>query len=88
MKAKDPRSRALSVSMKDRAAILPIGTSKQQVFWYPGDGGFTTSKYYMDALPDWVVQFNARKLPERYAAKTWTLLLPAQFLPRARQRTG
>jgi len=31
---KDPKSRALSVSSKDRAAILPIGKSKQQVYWY------------------------------------------------------
>ena len=81
MRAKDPRSRALSVSMKDRAAILPIGTSKQQVFWYPGDGDFTTSKYYMDSLPAWVVQFNARRLPEKYAGKTWAPLLPASAYP-------
>lgn len=81
MRAKDPRSRALSVSMKDRAAILPIGTSKQQVFWYPGDGDFTTSKYYMDSLPTWVVQFNAKRLPEKYAGKVWAPLLPASAYP-------
>ena len=81
MKAKDPRSRALSVSMKDRGAILPIGSSKQQVFWYPGDGEFTTSRYYMNSLPDWVVRFNARRLPERYAGKSWTTLLPASSYP-------
>ncbi len=81
MRAKDPRSRALSVSMKDRGAILPLGTSKQHVYWYPGDGGFTTSKYYMDSLPDWVEQFNARRLPERYAGKAWTPLLPANAYP-------
>lgn len=81
MRAKDPRSRALSVSMKDRAAILPIGTSKEQVFWYPGDGDFTTSKYYRDTLPSWVVQFNARHLPEKYAGKAWAPLLPASAYP-------
>src|SRR6267378_6960652 len=32
--AQDPRTRVLSVSRKDRAAILPIGRSKQPVFWY------------------------------------------------------
>jgi len=77
MRAKDSRSRALSVSMKDRAAILPLGSAKQQVFWYPGDGDFTTSKYYMDSLPEWVVKFNARHLPEMYAGKSWTPVLPA-----------
>ncbi|HYN83435.1 MAG TPA: alkaline phosphatase family protein [Gemmatimonadaceae bacterium] len=81
MRAKDPRSRALSVSMKDRGAILPLGTAKQHVYWYPGDGDFTTSKYYMDSLPDWVEQFNARRLPQRYAGKAWTPLLPANAYP-------
>ncbi|MEO8193722.1 MAG: alkaline phosphatase family protein [Gemmatimonadales bacterium] len=77
MHAADARARALSVSMKDRGAILPIGRSKQQVYWYPGDGEFTTSKYYADTLPAWVVKFNARRLAESYAGKAWTPLLPA-----------
>ena len=73
---KDPKSRALSVSSKDRAAILPIGKSKQQVYWYAPDGEFTTSKYYADSLPEWVVKFDARRIPDSYAGKSWTLLLP------------
>jgi predicted AlkP superfamily pyrophosphatase or phosphodiesterase len=74
--SKDPKSHALSVSSKDRAAILPVGRSKQQVYWYAPDGEFTTSKYYADSLPDWVKKFNARKIPARYAGKSWTPLLP------------
>jgi predicted AlkP superfamily pyrophosphatase or phosphodiesterase len=76
MKAADSKSRALSVSAKDRGAILPIGKSKQQVYWYPGDGDFTTSQYYAKELPEWVNKFNARMLPQKYAGKTWTPLLP------------
>ena len=80
LKTKDRKSRALSVSMKDRGAILPIGTAKEQVFWYPGDGAFTTSSYYMDALPEWVTRFNMRQLPQSYAGKTWTLLrAPSEY---------
>jgi predicted AlkP superfamily pyrophosphatase or phosphodiesterase len=74
--AASPRSRALSVSAKDRGAILPIGKSKQQVYWYPGDGDFTTSRYYTDSLPEWVQKFNNRLLPQSYAGKQWTPLLP------------
>src|SRR5688500_8343443 len=33
MKAKNPATRALSVSRKDRGAILPIGKSKSDVYW-------------------------------------------------------
>lgn len=77
----DPRSRALSVSRKDRAAILPIGKSKSMVFWYEPNGQFTTSTYYADALPDWVVKFNDEKIPQTYAGKKWDLLLPASEYP-------
>ncbi len=74
--AKDPRTRVLSVSRKDRAAILPIGRSKQPVFWYASNGKFTTSTYYTATLPDWVKAFNARQLPARSAGQGWQLLLP------------
>jgi predicted AlkP superfamily pyrophosphatase or phosphodiesterase len=73
---KDSRSRALSVSSKDRAAILPVGKSKQQVYWYPGDGEMTTSLYYRDTLPSWVVKFNSLRIPAKATGKAWTLLLP------------
>src|SRR5438876_898944 len=75
LKASDPTARALSVSRKDRGAILPIGQSKQQVFWFQS-GLFTTSRYYADTLPSWVQGFNARHLPFKAANTTWTLLLP------------
>lgn len=76
MRQKDWRSRALSVSRKDRGAILPIGRAKQQVFWYPYDR-FATSTYYADTLPNWVQRFNARRVPQSYAGRRWELLLPA-----------
>jgi arylsulfatase A-like enzyme len=75
LKAADPTARALSVSRKDRGAILPIGQSKEQVYWYQS-GLFTTSRYYADSLPAWVQAFNARRLPFQAANTTWTLLLP------------
>ena len=74
--AKDFRTRVLSVSRKDRAAILPIGKSKQAVFWYAPNGNFTTSTYYASKLPEWVRAFNARKIPASYAGRAWRLLLP------------
>src|SRR5712671_2413365 len=79
--AKDPRTRVLSVSRKDRAAILPIGRSKQPVFWYAPNGNFTTSTYYGSALPDWVNAFNARKLPASFAGRAWQLSLPENAYP-------
>src|SRR5213596_1737726 len=75
LKAVDPATRVLSVSKKDRGAILPVGRAKEQVFWFQS-GLFTTSRYYADTLPSWVQAFNARRLPFKAASTTWTLLLP------------
>jgi predicted AlkP superfamily pyrophosphatase or phosphodiesterase len=71
--AKDKRARALSVSLKDRGAILTIGRSKQDVYWYSNNGSFTTSNYYRDTLPTWVTEFNARRIPQSYAGAAWSL---------------
>jgi predicted AlkP superfamily pyrophosphatase or phosphodiesterase len=77
LRYKDPATRALSVSRKDRGAILPMGRARQQVFWYGSNGTFTTSTYYADTLPSWVQAFNARRLPQQWAGKSWDLLLDA-----------
>src|SRR5213080_4748811 len=75
LKAAEPSARALSVSRKDRGAILPVGRAKESVYWYQS-GVFTTSRYYADSLPTWVQAFNARRVPFRAAGLTWDLLLP------------
>jgi len=74
--AANPKTRALSVSYKDRGAILPIGRSKQEVYWW-GGRAYTTSTWYRDTLPSWVKAFNARHIPSDSAGKVWDLLLPA-----------
>ncbi len=81
LRSSDPRSRALSVSTKDRAAILPVGRSRSDVYWYSLDGRFTTSTYYRDTLPPWVAAWNDRHLPQSYAGREWTLLLPESAYP-------
>jgi len=79
MRFENPASRALSVSRKDRGAILPLGRAKQSVYWYaPSNGTFTTSRYYADTLPSWVQTFNDRRIPQSYAGKEWDTLLPAE----------
>src|SRR3989442_487144 len=80
LQAAEPKARALSVSRKDRGAILPIGRARQQVYWYQS-GFFTTSRYYADSLPLWVREFNGRRIPFRAAASGWTRLLPERAYP-------
>jgi len=75
MRAKDRRTRFLSVSRKDRAAILPIGRSKGDVYWYASNGTFTQSAWYGTELPKWVRAFNDKQHPLEYAGWSWTPLL-------------
>ena len=75
MLARDPRSRVLSVSRKDRGAILSVGRAIGPVFWY-ADGGFTTSHYYADTLPSWVTDFNSQHGADALAGTSWTLMRP------------
>ncbi|MGH7665664.1 MAG: alkaline phosphatase family protein [Gemmatimonadaceae bacterium] len=81
MRTADQDSRALSVSRKDRGAILPLGRAHQPVFWWAPEGIFTSSTFYGDTLPDWVGRFNARRTPQRMAGAAWTLLLDAGEYP-------
>lgn len=76
MRAADRGTRFLSVSRKDRGAILPIGRSRGDVYWYSATGIFTTSQYYATSLPRWVRDFNAQQKPMKYAGWEWTPLLP------------
>src|SRR5438067_12366696 len=80
LKAAEPAARALSVSGKDRGAILPIGRAKEQGYWDVG-GVFTTRRYYADPLPLWVRAFNGERVPFRAAGTQWTLLLPERDYP-------
>ncbi len=74
--ARDSGAKVLSVSRKDRGAILPIGRARGDIYWFAG-GMFTTSRYYADTLPAWVRDFDRRIPYDRLAGSAWTLLLPA-----------
>jgi hypothetical protein len=72
----DSGARVLSVSRKDRAAILTVGRGRGDIYWFAG-GLFTTSRYYADSLPAWVRTFNEEHGVQRLAGTTWDLLRPA-----------
>lgn len=73
------RSKVIGISLKDRGAILPAGHMSNGSYWYHGgSGNFITSTYYMDILPQWVNNFNARKLPEQYLSGQWETLYPIE----------
>jgi hypothetical protein len=82
LRASDSASRVLAVSRKDRGAILPVGRSRGEVYWFD-HGIFTTSRWYRteDTLPGWVRKFNATDPVRTLAGSTWSLLLPDSAYP-------
>jgi predicted AlkP superfamily pyrophosphatase or phosphodiesterase len=81
LRVKDWHSRALSVSRKDRAAILPLGRAHQLAVFWARTGNFITSEYYADTLPTWLHDFNAKRLAFSYFGQQWTPLLPDSAYP-------
>ncbi|BDD09344.1 alkaline phosphatase family protein [Fulvitalea axinellae] len=80
------RSKVVSVSVKDRSAILGGGHNPDGAYWYDGkSGNFVTSTYYGQELPAWVNEFNGRKLPKMYAKKEWKPILPMSAYNESRQ---
>lgn len=73
------KSKVVGVALKDRGGILPAGHSANAAYWYdPNSGDWITSTYYMTALPNWVNDFNKRKLVDQYYAKGWSTLYPLE----------
>jgi predicted AlkP superfamily pyrophosphatase or phosphodiesterase len=73
LRSTDSASRVLSISRKDRGAILTVGRTKGEVYWYVS-GRFTTSTYYRDALPVWIDELNATLRPADWRGREWNLL--------------
>ena len=80
LRRRDPATRALSVSRKDRGAILPIGRGRADVYWYVA-GRFTTSTWYRSTLPRWLEDWNARRGAAKLAGHAWTLSRPESAYP-------
>jgi len=72
--ARDSTTRVLSVAMKNRSAILPVGRSRQEVYWWSNRGFFTASRYYRDSLPDWLERWNGQAPLAAALGRTWELL--------------
>ena len=57
----DFQSKVISVSYKDRAAILPGGRSANGAYWLDTKNGqFITSTWYMAELPQWAKEYNVQ----------------------------
>ena len=71
-----PLSKVITVSGKDRGAILPAGKTGTAYMYMSSTGQFASSTYYMPEHPAWVHAFNARRPADRYFKQEWKALLP------------
>jgi predicted AlkP superfamily pyrophosphatase or phosphodiesterase len=71
------RNKVIGIALKDRSSILPVGHSANGAYWYDEKtGDWITSSYYMNDLPKWVKDLNAKKLVDNYYAQNWNTLYP------------
>ncbi len=69
------QSKVISVSNKDRSAILMGGKLADAAYWMI-DSLFVSSTYYMADLPAWVKKFNASGKVTAYFGKLWERARP------------
>ena len=71
------KSKVFGVSMEGVNAVLSSGHTANAAYWYSSESGnWITSSYYRDSLPDWVKEFNNKKIPDIYLNREWSTLLP------------
>lgn len=79
------KSKTVSISLKDRSAILMAGRRCDQVIWLEDKRiEWTTSTFYASKLADWVVKMNLEKIPHRQFGAVWNASLPAAAYERSR----
>ncbi len=73
------KGKTISISLKDRAAVLSGGFNANGAYWFRGQGQgyWITSSFYMDKLPKWVMDFNNSKILDNYMGQ-WSSLLPLE----------
>lgn len=81
LRSRDPGSKVIGISGKDRGAILPAGHKGTAYMFMSETGRFASTSYYMPAHPDWVESFNASGAAEAFFGKAWAPALPGYDCP-------
>ncbi|MCB0479654.1 MAG: alkaline phosphatase family protein, partial [Crocinitomicaceae bacterium] len=79
------KGKSVSVSFKNRGAILPAGKTSDGVFWFDyTNGNFITSSHYAEKLPEWAEKFNKQKIVDAYVDSTWRTYYPIDTYKKGR----
>jgi hypothetical protein len=75
-------AKVISLSIKDRSAILSVGSAADLVLWYDAKlGGFTSSPVWGPALPAWLVSYRTQH-PISDLLVPWTAERPDAYRAR------
>ena len=69
----NPESKVVGISLKDRGAILSAGHSADAAYWMDKNGEWITSSFYMDKLPDWLINHQQKKNALSYLTGYWSM---------------
>ncbi|HEY3789452.1 MAG TPA: alkaline phosphatase family protein, partial [Urbifossiella sp.] len=73
LQAASEKSRVVSLSIKDRTAVLLGGKKPTAAYCFDTrDGLFHTDTYYRDAVHPWIADFNASGKVKEWIGKEWT----------------
>ncbi len=71
------KSRSIGISMDPEGAVLMSGHTATGAYWLdPSRASWTTSSFYMDSLPTWVRDFNAKNYRDLYLDRIWETFRP------------
>jgi hypothetical protein len=71
------KGRIVSLSLKDRSAVLPAGRHPDACYWFDSRAGiFVTSTYYQLQLHPWVAEFNRTRPADRWFGRAWERFRP------------
>ncbi len=79
--ASNYKAKVVSISIKDRGAILPGGKTADAAYWHDWEsspGYFVSSSFYMKKVPEWVRKFNEKEKSNTYLNETWNTLYPME----------
>jgi hypothetical protein len=74
--ANNGQSKVVTVSGKDRGAILLAGKRGTAYMYMDKSGRFASSTFYMKEHPEWHTRFYSGKPQDKWMGQAWTLLLP------------
>jgi hypothetical protein len=71
------KSKVISVCLDPAPAIFSAGHTADAAYWFDSKNGtWISSSFYLDSLPQWVVDFNNKELANTYLDNEWSTLLP------------